>query len=159
MAGLCEGGNEPPGSLKAISNEQEEKGIKWLIRQLKDSLSSHLLGRVCKQRGFQYAGRSNIPTCASFAVDEKEGRKLVKGLDRPAGCWPHAHMPKQRWTIIQAEWRYRVVSAMIPQAVIAGIRNRISLPIVAPQVHHDAGSEELGREFQKRIADAVKEEE
>ncbi|KAJ4434251.1 hypothetical protein ANN_22801 [Periplaneta americana] len=62
----------------------------------------------------------------------------VKGLDRPAGCWPHAHMPMQRWTIIQPEWRYRVVSTMIPPAVIAGIRNRISLPIVAPQVHYDA---------------------
>ncbi|KAJ4449357.1 hypothetical protein ANN_00755 [Periplaneta americana] len=49
----------------------------------------------------------------------------VKGLDRPAGCWPHAHMTKQRWTIIQPELRYRVVSTMIPPAVIAGIRNRI----------------------------------
>ncbi|KAJ4447172.1 hypothetical protein ANN_09173 [Periplaneta americana] len=47
-------------------------------------------------------------------------------------------MPKQRWTLIQPEWRYRVVSTMIPLAVIAGLRNRISLPIVAPQVHHDA---------------------
>ncbi|KAJ4432668.1 hypothetical protein ANN_21291 [Periplaneta americana] len=28
-------------------------------------------------------------------------------------------MPKQRWTIIQPEWRYRVVSMMIPSAVIA----------------------------------------
>ncbi|KAJ4452076.1 hypothetical protein ANN_03592 [Periplaneta americana] len=63
----------------------------------------------------------------------------MKGLDRPAGCWLHAHMPKPRWTIIQPEWRYRVVSTMIPPAVIAGIRNRISIPIVAPQVHHDAG--------------------
>ncbi|KAJ4447346.1 hypothetical protein ANN_09351 [Periplaneta americana] len=63
----------------------------------------------------------------------------VKGLDRPAFCRPHAHMPNQRWTIIQPEWRYRVVSTMIPQAVMAGIHNRISLPIVAPQVHHDAG--------------------
>ncbi|KAJ4438497.1 hypothetical protein ANN_14442 [Periplaneta americana] len=50
-------------------------------------------------------------------------------------------MSKQRWTIIQPEWRYRVVSTMIPPAVIAGIRNRISLPIVAPQVHHDAGDD------------------
>ncbi|KAJ4445076.1 hypothetical protein ANN_06875 [Periplaneta americana] len=47
-------------------------------------------------------------------------------------------MPKQRWTIIQPEFRYRVVST-IPPAIIAGIRNQISLPIVAPQVHHDAG--------------------
>ncbi|KAJ4428768.1 hypothetical protein ANN_25761 [Periplaneta americana] len=30
-------------------------------------------------------------------------------------------MPKQRWTIIQPEWRYRVVSTMIPPAVIAGL--------------------------------------
>ncbi|KAJ4430699.1 hypothetical protein ANN_19290 [Periplaneta americana] len=42
-------------------------------------------------------------------------REPMKGLDRPAGCWSHAHMPKQRWTIIQPEWRYRVVSTMIPQ--------------------------------------------
>ncbi|KAJ4449537.1 hypothetical protein ANN_00938 [Periplaneta americana] len=34
--------------------------------------------------------------------------KPVKGLDRPAGRWPHAHMPKQRWTIIQPEWRYHI---------------------------------------------------
>ncbi|KAJ4434599.1 hypothetical protein ANN_23161 [Periplaneta americana] len=40
-------------------------------------------------------------------------------------------MPKQRWTIIQPEWRYRVVSTMIPPAVIAGIPNRISLPIIS----------------------------
>ncbi|KAJ4440921.1 hypothetical protein ANN_10769 [Periplaneta americana] len=52
-------------------------------------------------------------------------------------------MPKQRWTIIQPEWRYRVVSTMISLAVIAGIRNRISLPIVAPQVHYDAGRDWL----------------
>ncbi|KAJ4427218.1 hypothetical protein ANN_24835 [Periplaneta americana] len=32
----------------------------------------------------------------------------------------------------------RVVSTIIPPAVTAGIRNRISPPIVAPQVHHDA---------------------
>ncbi|KAJ4439558.1 hypothetical protein ANN_07682 [Periplaneta americana] len=62
-----------------------------------------------------------------------EASPPVKGLDQPAGCWPHAHMPKQRWTIIQPEWRYRMVSTMIPPAVIAGIRNLISLPIVAPQ--------------------------
>ncbi|KAJ4428144.1 hypothetical protein ANN_24158 [Periplaneta americana] len=48
----------------------------------------------------------------------------VKGLDRAAGCWLHAHMPKQRWTIIQQEWRYCVVSMMIPTPVMAGIRNR-----------------------------------
>ncbi|KAJ4439516.1 hypothetical protein ANN_07640 [Periplaneta americana] len=78
----------------------------------------------------------------------------VKGLDRPAGCWPHAHMPKQRWTIIQPEWRYRVISTMIPPAVIAGIRNRISLPIVAPQVHHDAGWAPVpytGRNFMRKF--------
>ncbi|KAJ4434940.1 hypothetical protein ANN_23512 [Periplaneta americana] len=77
----------------------------------------------------------------------------VKGLDRPAGCWPHAHMSKQRWTIIQPEWKYRVVSTMIPPAVIAGIHNRISLPIVAPQVHHYAGWAPVpytGRNFMRK---------
>ncbi|KAJ4433059.1 hypothetical protein ANN_15316 [Periplaneta americana] len=34
-------------------------------------------------------------------------------------------MPKPRWTIIQPEWKYRVVSTMILPAVIAGLRNRI----------------------------------
>ncbi|KAJ4450207.1 hypothetical protein ANN_01614 [Periplaneta americana] len=34
-------------------------------------------------------------------------------------------MAKQRWTIIQPEWRYRVVSTMIPPAVLAGLRNGI----------------------------------
>ncbi|KAJ4437618.1 hypothetical protein ANN_17763 [Periplaneta americana] len=48
-------------------------------------------------------------------------------------------MSKEKWTIIQPEWRYRVVSMMIPPAIIAGFRNWISLPIVAPQVHHDVG--------------------
>ncbi|KAJ4442743.1 hypothetical protein ANN_04334 [Periplaneta americana] len=51
----------------------------------------------------------------------------MKGPNRPAGCWPHVHMQKQRWTIIQSEWRYRVVSTMIPPDVIAGFRNRISI--------------------------------
>ncbi|KAJ4440303.1 hypothetical protein ANN_08442 [Periplaneta americana] len=78
----------------------------------------------------------------------------VKGLDRPAGYWPHAHMPKQRWTIIQPERRYRVVSTMIPPAVIIGIRNRISLPIAALQVHHDAGWAPVtytGRNFMRKF--------
>ncbi|KAJ4431819.1 hypothetical protein ANN_20424 [Periplaneta americana] len=63
-------------------------------------------------------------------------------------------MLKQRWTIIQPEWRYRVVSTMIPPAVTADIRNRISLPIVAPQVHHDAGWAPVlytGRNFMRKF--------
>ncbi|KAJ4428998.1 hypothetical protein ANN_25994 [Periplaneta americana] len=81
----------------------------------------------------------SYPAFAHIGLRENPGKNLNQGLDRPASCWPHAHMPKQRWTIIQPEWRYRVVSTMILPAVIAGIRNQISLPIVAPQVHHDAG--------------------
>ncbi|KAJ4441988.1 hypothetical protein ANN_11852 [Periplaneta americana] len=73
----------------------------------------------------------------NLSAEQSDAITTVKSLDRPAGCWPHAHMPKQRWTIIQPEWKYRVVSTMIPPAIIAGIRNRISPPIVAPQVQHD----------------------
>ncbi|KAJ4437397.1 hypothetical protein ANN_17541 [Periplaneta americana] len=29
----------------------------------------------------------------------------MMGKDRPACCWSHVHIPKQRWTIIQPEWR------------------------------------------------------
>ncbi|KAJ4441581.1 hypothetical protein ANN_11437 [Periplaneta americana] len=53
----------------------------------------------------------------------------MKNQDRPAGCWPHVHMAKQRWTIIQPEWRYRVVSTMNPAT------------IVAPKLHHNAGAQ------------------
>ncbi|KAJ4447405.1 hypothetical protein ANN_09412 [Periplaneta americana] len=52
-------------------------------------------------------------------------KKKRTGQDRTSGCCPHVHMPKQRWTIIQPEWRYRVVRTMIPSAVIACLRNRI----------------------------------
>ncbi|KAJ4428272.1 hypothetical protein ANN_24289 [Periplaneta americana] len=78
----------------------------------------------------------------------------TRGQDRPAGCWPHGHMPKQRWTIIQPEWRYSVISTMCPPAVVAGLRNRISLPIVAPQVHHNAGWTPVpytGRNFMRKF--------
>ncbi|KAJ4450990.1 hypothetical protein ANN_02425 [Periplaneta americana] len=57
--------------------------------------------------------------------------------DQPAAG--HTFNAKQKWTIIQPEWRYRVVITMILPAVTAGFRNRISLPIVVPQVNHDAG--------------------
>ncbi|KAJ4428178.1 hypothetical protein ANN_24193 [Periplaneta americana] len=43
---------------------------------------------------------------------------------------------------------------MIPPVVIAGIRNQISLPIVAPQVHHDAGWAPVpytGRNFMRKF--------
>ncbi|KAJ4438368.1 hypothetical protein ANN_14310 [Periplaneta americana] len=82
MAGLCKGGNDPPGSLKAITREGP-RPTSWLL-----------------------ASRSH----AEAEVDDHPTRMEVS-----CGC------------------------TMIPPAVIAGIRNRISLPIVAPQVHHDAG--------------------
>ncbi|KAJ4431423.1 hypothetical protein ANN_20020 [Periplaneta americana] len=37
----------------------------------------------------------------------------------------------------QLERKYRVVSMMIPSAVLASFHNPISLPNVAPQIHHD----------------------
>ncbi|KAJ4446080.1 hypothetical protein ANN_12772 [Periplaneta americana] len=49
----------------------------------------------------------------------------MKDQDRLARCWPHVHIPKQRWTIIQPVRRYRVVSTMITPAVIVGFGNRI----------------------------------
>ncbi|KAJ4430770.1 hypothetical protein ANN_19361 [Periplaneta americana] len=38
-------------------------------------------------------------SCLFFSV----ALQCMKGQDRPAGCWPHVHIPKQRWTIIQPE--------------------------------------------------------
>ncbi|KAJ4434315.1 hypothetical protein ANN_22870, partial [Periplaneta americana] len=34
MAGLCEGGNEPPGSLKAITYNRRSESHVWPVRDL-----------------------------------------------------------------------------------------------------------------------------
>ncbi|KAJ4429474.1 hypothetical protein ANN_21643 [Periplaneta americana] len=63
--------------------------------------------------------------------------QLVKRLDlsRLLASRPHAEAEVDDHRV----FRNRVFNDD-PPAVIAGIRNRISLPIVAPQVHHDAGN-------------------
>ncbi|KAJ4434611.1 hypothetical protein ANN_23173 [Periplaneta americana] len=40
MAGLCEGGNEPPGSLKATANPRQEWTSDEIVKQLRDTYSS-----------------------------------------------------------------------------------------------------------------------
>ncbi|KAJ4439769.1 hypothetical protein ANN_07897 [Periplaneta americana] len=160
MAGLSEGGNEPPGSLKASNKKKTHLSVSKqftflallvlpYVSNQSDSLMAadgdcrHLCTLMAPVR-HRWSINDVIGGIRNTTVMPSDCSPPVKGLDRPAGCWTHAHMSKQKWTIIQSEWRYRVISTMIPPTVIAGIRNRISLPIVAPEVRHDAGWEPEG---------------
>ncbi|KAJ4430412.1 hypothetical protein ANN_22628 [Periplaneta americana] len=60
MAGLCEGGNEPPGSLKDVCNSSEKEGQRG--------------ARKRKQRG-----ESRVPEDSNrWKLDSMEGSKLKK---------------------------------------------------------------------------------
>ncbi|KAJ4439662.1 hypothetical protein ANN_07790 [Periplaneta americana] len=109
MAGLCDGSNEPPGSLKASRRESD---FPW--------------GRLQKEEHncmeiFIQTDTAIIALFVNISLTGTETfvMRSIFDPDRPAGCWSHVHMPKQRWTIIQPELRYRVVSTMVLPAVIA----------------------------------------
>ncbi|KAJ4449955.1 hypothetical protein ANN_01362 [Periplaneta americana] len=110
-----------------------------LFEDFERDLSKNVINSELTVIEFNHEVRIGVWKMESLYADKSVARKPMKDHDRPADCCSHGHMPKQRWTIIQPEWRYRMVSTMIPPAVIADFLNWISLAIVDPQVHHDAG--------------------
>ncbi|KAJ4428933.1 hypothetical protein ANN_25929 [Periplaneta americana] len=70
MAGLCEDGNEPPGSLKAS---------KYHRNQLEDSRLACIITRQSGNRFCQI--RSIGPSCATYRREEKEMFSEYKEVD------------------------------------------------------------------------------
>ncbi|KAJ4449986.1 hypothetical protein ANN_01393 [Periplaneta americana] len=120
--GLCEGGNEPPGSLKATKISLNQLNF-WVNFDLDLGLTTTCQVKFTVQRvGFvQERDRSATNTVHKTSIlrmpagDARSAwlRDECSCLDtqlalarerpnRPGGCWPHAH--NQRWTIIQPEW-------------------------------------------------------
>ncbi|KAJ4444156.1 hypothetical protein ANN_05945 [Periplaneta americana] len=68
MAGLCEGGNEPPGSLKAT---KEKMILKDMLQELNDS---------CEQYGMKINANNTKTMVIGRKIKKKEKKELVGSL-------------------------------------------------------------------------------
>ncbi|KAJ4435869.1 hypothetical protein ANN_18489 [Periplaneta americana] len=83
MAGLCEGGNEPPGSLKATVKSEEEPIEEDGFRSHPDAtlaITGLPFQRQQQQRRLEQGDEFSRQRCAEFEIREQENAGLVDRL-------------------------------------------------------------------------------
>ncbi|KAJ4447000.1 hypothetical protein ANN_08988 [Periplaneta americana] len=74
MAGLCEGGNEPPGSLKAITNHDPRSEALTGARQIHvEAELPHLfrIPRIPSVSLYNFEGHQNCDNCAMLGREDR----------------------------------------------------------------------------------------
>ncbi|KAJ4451656.1 hypothetical protein ANN_03126 [Periplaneta americana] len=86
MAGLCEGGNEPPGSLKAnrlrnkavLERVGEERMMLKLIRKRKRNWLGHWLRKSCLQKDVLEGNEIRVRSRRRYEIIDNIGNKGLR---------------------------------------------------------------------------------